>query len=129
MPGLHNVENAVAAIGVVRQLGISDEQIRKGLSTYTGVKKIRLSGKSNNVIYIDDYAHHPEELRACIASARELYPGKRIMGSSSLICLPEHVILQMDLLLHFHCWMIWCCSIFIRQENNRLMESIQTDLG
>ncbi|HNP48156.1 MAG TPA: UDP-N-acetylmuramate--L-alanine ligase [Bacteroidia bacterium] len=81
MPGLHNVENAVAAIGVVRQLGISDEQIRKGLSTYTGVKRrFDYQVKSNNVIYIDDYAHHPEELRACIASARELYPGKRIMG-------------------------------------------------
>ena len=81
MPGLHNVENAVAAIAVARQLGIADDKIRQGLAAYTGVKRrFDYQVKNGNVIYIDDYAHHPEELRACIASAKELYPGKRILG-------------------------------------------------
>lgn len=81
MPGLHNVENAVAAIAVARHLGIADDKIRQGLAAYTGVKRrFDYQVKNGNVIYIDDYAHHPEELRACIASAKELYPGKKILG-------------------------------------------------
>lgn len=81
MPGMHNVENSVAAIAVAKQLGIPDEKIRQGLAAYTGVKRrFDFQVRNDKVIYIDDYAHHPEELRACIASARELYPGKRIMG-------------------------------------------------
>ena len=81
MPGLHNVENAVAAIAVARQLGITDDKIRQGLAAYTGVKRrFDYQVKNGKVIYIDDYAHHPEELRACIASAKELYPGKKILG-------------------------------------------------
>lgn len=81
MPGMHNVENAVAAIAVARHLGISDDKIKQGLATYSGVKRrFDYQVKNDTVIYIDDYAHHPEELRACIASARELYPGKRILG-------------------------------------------------
>lgn len=81
MPGLHNVENAVAAIAVARRLGISDDKIRVGLQSYTGVKRrFEYQVRNDNVVYIDDYAHHPEELRACISSARELYPGRRILG-------------------------------------------------
>ena len=81
MPGLHNVENAIAAIAVAKMLKISDDNIKKALSTYSGVKRrfdYRL--RSPKVVYIDDYAHHPEELRACISSVRELYPGRKIIG-------------------------------------------------
>ena len=81
MPGLHNVENAVAAIAVARALNISDHAIKSALSNYKGVKRrfdYRLV--TPEVVYIDDYAHHPEELRACISSASELYPGKKILG-------------------------------------------------
>lgn len=81
MPGLHNVENAVAAIAVARALNIPDQAIKNALSDYKGVKRrfdYRLV--TPNVVFIDDYAHHPEELRACISSARELYPGKKILG-------------------------------------------------
>lgn len=80
MPGIHNVENAIAAVSVAKYLGISDEKIRHALKTYMGVRRrfdYQLSGK---IVFIDDYAHHPEELRACISSARDLYPGRKITG-------------------------------------------------
>lgn len=81
MPGLHNVENAVAAIAVANHLGISDEAIKKALLTYSGVKRrFDYQLKLDDCVYIDDYAHHPEELRACISSVKELYPGKKVTG-------------------------------------------------
>ena len=81
MPGLHNVENAVAAIAVARILKVSSEDIKKALSTYSGVKRrFDYQLRSPKIVYIDDYAHHPEELRACISSVRELYPGRKITG-------------------------------------------------
>jgi UDP-N-acetylmuramate--alanine ligase len=81
MPGLHNVENAVAAIAVARRLGISDANIKEALSTYLGVKRrFDYQIRRNDFVYIDDYAHHPEELRACISSVKELYPGWKVTG-------------------------------------------------
>ncbi len=81
MPGLHNVENAVAAIAVARNLGIEEEKIKYALSTYSGVKRrFDYQLRKENIVFIDDYAHHPEELRACISSAKELYPSKNLIG-------------------------------------------------
>ena len=81
MPGLHNVENAVAAIAVARALKIPDGDIKKALLEYTGVKRrFEYQLRTPQIIYIDDYAHHPEELRAAISSAQELYPNKKITG-------------------------------------------------
>ncbi len=81
MPGKHNVENAVAAIAAVRQLGISPDKISAALHSYTGVKRrFDYRVRTGPTVFIDDYAHHPEELRACISSVRELYPGKKITG-------------------------------------------------
>lgn len=81
MPGLHNVENSIAAIAVARMLKVTDDQIRRALSTYSGVKRrFDYQLREENIVFIDDYAHHPEELRACISSVKELYPGKKITG-------------------------------------------------
>jgi UDP-N-acetylmuramate--alanine ligase len=81
MPGLHNVENAVAAIAVARNIGIASEEIAKAIQTYEGVKRrFDYQVRKENIVYIDDYAHHPAELKACILSVRELYPGKKISG-------------------------------------------------
>ncbi len=81
MPGTHNVENAVAAIAAVRQLDISPEKIAAAFHSYKGVKRrFDYQVRSNKFVYIDDYAHHPEELRACISSVRELYPEEKITG-------------------------------------------------
>jgi len=81
MPGLHNVENAVAAVAVGIELGLSHEQIKAALQSFKGVKRrFEYHIKNDNVVYIDDYAHHPVELKACISSVRQMYPAKKITG-------------------------------------------------
>jgi UDP-N-acetylmuramate--alanine ligase len=79
LAGRHNIENAVAAVTAVIQYDLSDEQIKMGLASYTGVKRrYDVQVKNDYVIYIDDYAHHPEELNATILSVKELYPDKKL---------------------------------------------------
>lgn len=79
IPGFHNVENAVAAISVALQLGISKEEIKKALGSFRGVKRrFEYHIKHSNLVYIDDYAHHPTEIKAFLESVRELYPGKKM---------------------------------------------------
>lgn len=79
VPGRHNVENAVAAITVARLLAIPDEKISAALATFSGVKRrFEYIVKTDEHIYIDDYAHHPEELRAFLSAVKELYPDKKL---------------------------------------------------
>jgi UDP-N-acetylmuramate--alanine ligase len=81
LPGRHNVENAVAACAAVLHAGVEESALRKALATFQGVRRrFEYRVRKENMIVIDDYAHHPEELRACICSVRELYPDKRITG-------------------------------------------------
>lgn len=81
LPGLHNVENSVAAVAIACQLNISEEIIRKALASFKGVKRrFDYHIKTDKLVFIDDYAHHPEELKATISSAKEMYPGKKITG-------------------------------------------------
>jgi UDP-N-acetylmuramate--alanine ligase len=79
MPGKHNVENTVAAIGVALSLGIKPKSIKKAIASFKGVKR-RFETHVNTPehIYIDDYAHHPEELRACFDAVRQLHPNKKL---------------------------------------------------
>lgn len=80
-PGLMNVENAVAACSLALLCGVTEEEIRKSLSVYSGVvRRFDLRYKDNERIYIDDYAHHPKELEATIRSVRDLYPGRKVTG-------------------------------------------------
>jgi UDP-N-acetylmuramate--alanine ligase len=75
MGGMHNIENMVAAIGVAHQLGIDDEAIRQAVAAFKGVKRrFEYVVKDERWVYIDDYAHHPEELRALITGAKGLFP-------------------------------------------------------
>lgn len=76
--GLHNVENATAAIAVCKLLGIAPEKVKAALSGFKGIKR-RFEYLVNNdrVVYIDDYAHHPEELAALIGSARNMFPDRK----------------------------------------------------
>ena len=80
-PGLLNVENAVGASALALLAGVSPEEIRKALATYSGVKR-RFDVQLNNGIFvlIDDYAHHPAELRATIQSVRDIYKGRKLTG-------------------------------------------------
>ncbi|MGZ3899031.1 MAG: UDP-N-acetylmuramate--L-alanine ligase [Bacteroidia bacterium] len=81
LPGLHNVENSIAAVAVAQQLGIKGDVIKEALRSFKGVKRrFDYRIKTANTVYIDDYAHHPEELKATIGSVRKLYPEKRITG-------------------------------------------------
>lgn len=78
---LYNVENAVAAAAVVMTLGVNEHQLRYGLKTYEGVRRrFDYRIKTKNLVMIDDYAHHPQEIAACLESIRYLYPGKRVVG-------------------------------------------------
>jgi UDP-N-acetylmuramate--alanine ligase len=81
LPGRHNVENSLAAVAIAQSVGIDNEKIKKSLATFRGVKRrFETIVKNDKTIFIDDYAHHPEELRACISSARELFFGKKLTG-------------------------------------------------
>ena len=82
MGGLHNIENALAAIGVAKYLKIDDQKIKSAISSFKGVRrrfeKILPCGENlGGAILIDDYAHHPEELRALITGVRSLYGKKK----------------------------------------------------
>ena len=81
LPGRHNVENATAAISVALHLGLREEAIRTGLASFKGIKRrFEFILRTTEVIYIDDYAHHPSELKAAIGAAKELFPGKKVTG-------------------------------------------------
>lgn len=81
LPGRHNVYNAASAILLSLELGMEVEMIRSSLASFKGVKRrFEYKLKSKDLIYIDDYAHHPKELDVCIESARELYPNKMLTG-------------------------------------------------
>jgi len=81
VPGLYNVENAVAASAAALQQGVTDEELRQGLSSFGGVvRRFDVQYRGKKVVYIDDYAHHPEELRAAITSVKDLFKGRRVAG-------------------------------------------------
>lgn len=79
VPGRHNVQNAIAAIAVARELGASKEAIRAGLKAFTGVKRrFTTVGEWRGVRIVDDYAHHPVEIAAVLRTAREVADGRVI---------------------------------------------------
>jgi UDP-N-acetylmuramate--alanine ligase len=79
LPGRHNVLNALAACGIALEIGISELIIRKALASYVGVKRrFELVYRTQSHVFIDDYAHHPTEIEACISSVRELYPDSKL---------------------------------------------------
>lgn len=78
---LFNVENAVAASAVALSCGVDQYQLRSGLKSFAGVRRrFDYRIKEKNLVYIDDYAHHPQEIASTIESVRFLYPGKRVVG-------------------------------------------------
>jgi UDP-N-acetylmuramate--alanine ligase len=85
--GMHNVENAVAAIAIAAHLRIDEEKIKAAVKAFTGVKRrfeyiiapeVQQEGGYVHPVFIDDYAHHPEELRSLLKSARALFPGRKV---------------------------------------------------
>lgn len=79
IPGFHNVENALAAIAIAVDHGVTEEQIRAGIKSFRGVKRrFEIHSSVPGRIYIDDYAHHPEEIKACLSSVRAMFPSQRL---------------------------------------------------
>jgi UDP-N-acetylmuramate--alanine ligase len=72
VPGRHNVLNATAAVAIARQLDVSAEKIAEGLNRFRGVdRRFQERGRARGVTVVDDYGHHPTEIRATLAAARE----------------------------------------------------------
>ncbi|GAB3645576.1 UDP-N-acetylmuramate--L-alanine ligase [Echinicola sediminis] len=79
VPGFHNVENALASISIALHFGIEEELIREGLSTFKGVKRrFEIKRQDEKGVFIDDYAHHPEEIKAFLGSVKAMYPDKKL---------------------------------------------------
>ncbi len=78
MGGEHNVENVIVSMAVAMELGIEASKIKAAVATFSGVKRrFEYIIKTSDQVMIDDYAHHPEELRGLISSTKELFPGKK----------------------------------------------------
>ncbi|MCB0103281.1 MAG: hypothetical protein KDD74_14645, partial [Anaerolineales bacterium] len=79
VPGEHNVRNALAALSVASVLGLPLQEAATALGQFTGTgRRFDVRGESNGVLLVDDYAHHPTEIRATLAGARARYPSRRI---------------------------------------------------
>ena len=81
LPGIHNMENSLVAFAVGIQKGINPTLLKDALLNYGGVdRRFDVHIKSDRIVYIDDYAHHPEEINKLVASVRKMFPGKKILG-------------------------------------------------
>jgi UDP-N-acetylmuramate--alanine ligase len=80
-PGIINIENMTAAAAIALTCGVTEDELRRGVMLFQGVRR-RFDIRVNlpGLAYIDDYAHHPEEINACIRSVREFFRGRRITG-------------------------------------------------
>ena len=79
IPGFHNTENALAAISVALEMGLESSKIKAGIESFKGVRRrFQTIVKSDKVVYIDDYAHHPTEISAFLKSVKKLYEGKKV---------------------------------------------------
>jgi UDP-N-acetylmuramate--alanine ligase len=72
VPGIHNVSNALVAIAIGLELDVATDLIRKGLAAFTGVeRRFQRRGEKNGIMVVDDYGHHPTEIRATLAAAKQ----------------------------------------------------------
>ena len=90
LPGLHNVSNSLAAVAVAQELEIPDAPLKKALAEFSGVdRRLQVQGTvmtaAGLVTFVDDYGHHPTELAATIAAARDAWPGRRLV-----VCFQPH---------------------------------------
>lgn len=81
LPGRHNLSNALIALAMTVEYGIPKPQLAKALASYKGVKRrFTYQIKTDELVFIDDYAHHPEEINAVHHAVREMYPHKRVLA-------------------------------------------------
>jgi UDP-N-acetylmuramate--alanine ligase len=78
--GIHNIKNALAPVAIGIFLGLSDEQIKQGLANFSGVKRrFTKTGEVSGITIIDDYGHHPTEIKAVFKAAREILPNHKLI--------------------------------------------------
>ena len=81
VPARINVENSVAAMALAWLNGVTNKDLRTGISSFSGIyRRFNVVYKSDKIVFMDDYAHHPSELKASISSIRNLYPNRKITG-------------------------------------------------
>ncbi|WP_298754848.1 UDP-N-acetylmuramate--L-alanine ligase [uncultured Psychroserpens sp.] len=81
LPGRHNLSNALIALAMSVEYGLPHPQLAKALASYKGVKRrFTYQIKTDELVFIDDYAHHPEEINAVYQAVREMYPGKKVLA-------------------------------------------------
>jgi UDP-N-acetylmuramate--alanine ligase len=84
LPGVHNVRNALAAVAVATELAIGDDALKRAMAEFSGIdRRLQMLGSvttaAGRVTFVDDYGHHPTELAATIAAARDAWPGRRLV--------------------------------------------------
>ena len=98
MPGRHNVSNALVAIAIGVELDVPLDLIRKALAAYTGVeRRFHLRGEVNGIMVVDDYGHHPTEIKAVLSAAKEGWGGRRLV----VVFQPHRYTRTCDLLEDF----------------------------
>lgn len=123
VPGAHNVSNALAAIALSTTLGLDTESILTGLDKFGGAdRRFQYKGKVNGVTIIDDYAHHPTEIRATLTAAQK-YPHDRLV-----LCFQPHTYSRTkaflnDLPMFFQWQMLWCLLISMLRVSRTHMVS------
>lgn len=81
MPGEHNINNAVGALALAQQCGVTEEEAKIALDSFLGIKRrFELIAWNDHQMYIDDYAHHPHEIAATISACRQSFPDKKLTG-------------------------------------------------
>ncbi|MFB9051471.1 UDP-N-acetylmuramate--L-alanine ligase [Formosa undariae] len=81
LPGRHNLSNALIALAMALEYGCQSPELVKALASYAGVKRrFTYQIKTDDLVFIDDYAHHPEEIKAAHQAVREMYPGKKVLA-------------------------------------------------
>ncbi len=81
LPGRHNLSNAIIALAMSLEYGLSHPQLAKALASYKGVKRrFTYQIKTDDLVFIDDYAHHPEEINAVYQAVREMYPNEKVLA-------------------------------------------------
>lgn len=81
LPGFHYIENTLASVAVAILMGLTADQISKGIASFTGIKRrFEFLIQTEDLVFVDDYAHHPEEIKATVKAIRMLYPDKKITG-------------------------------------------------
>ena len=80
IPGVHNVSNALAAIGVGLELDVPLDLIRAGVASFSGVeRRFHIRGEKRGIVVVDDYGHHPTEIRVTLEAARSVWPGRLVV--------------------------------------------------